>query len=58
MADDLVMYAKCTTCKKVYEMTPAQRAEAREMGCAFSPCCHAVAAVERAIVTLSRRVQS
>lgn len=55
MADDLVMHAKCTTCKKVYKMTPEQRTEAREFGCAFSPCCHAVATIERVEATLSKR---
>jgi hypothetical protein len=54
-ADDLVLHAKCTTCKKVYRMTQEQRAEARDFGCAFSPCCHAVATIERAEATLSTR---
>lgn len=38
---------KCTTCGRVYEMTPEQRREAREFGCAMSPCCMAPAIVSR-----------
>lgn len=49
------MKARCTTCRKVYTMTSDQMREAREMGVPFSPCCHAVATVERAEVTLSKR---
>lgn len=40
------MKARCTTCSKVYTMTPEQMREAREMGVPFSPCCVAVATVE------------
>lgn len=46
----VVLFGKCTTCKKTWEMTPAQRDEARDIGCAFSPCCHAVATVDFAVV--------
>jgi hypothetical protein len=51
----LELRAKCTTCKTTYTMTEAQRAEAREMGCAFSPCCGAVATVEMAAVRTGKR---
>jgi hypothetical protein len=44
------MKAKCTTCKKTFVMTPAGMEEARDIGCAFSPCCGAVATVEAVTV--------
>lgn len=43
----LIMRAKCTTCGRVYEHTPELQREAREFGCAMSPCHMAVATVER-----------
>jgi hypothetical protein len=36
-------------------MTPAQADEAREVGCAMSPCCGAVATVQRVSLTLPVR---
>lgn len=41
-----VFIGKCTTCKKLFELTEQQRTEARDLGCAFSPCCFAVATIE------------
>lgn len=41
------MQGKCTSCRKTYTLTPEQLAEAHEAGCAFSPCCKAVATIER-----------
>lgn len=49
----LKLIGKCTTCKKTYELTQAQMDEAREMGCAFSPCHGAVATIEKAEVAMS-----
>jgi hypothetical protein len=40
--------ARCTTCKKVFTMSAAGMDEARQMGCAFSPCCQAVSTVQSA----------
>jgi hypothetical protein len=48
---------KCTSCKKVREATPEQTTEARNMGCYFSACCHAVATVERVTVRLPRALE-
>jgi hypothetical protein len=44
----LKLTGRCTSCQKAYELTTAQMDEAREMGCAFSPCHGAVATIERA----------
>lgn len=38
--------ARCTACRKTFEMTQSQVDEARELGCPFSPCCGAVATVD------------
>ena len=46
------MNIKCTTCGKSRPATPEQVKEAREMGCFFSACCHAVATVNA--VTIKR----
>lgn len=43
---------KCTTCKKAFDVTPAQQTEAQAVGCLFSPCCQAVATVTQ--VTIKR----
>lgn len=43
---------KCTTCKKTFDVTAEQQAEAQQIGCIFSPCCNAVATVTT--VTLKR----
>jgi hypothetical protein len=40
------LQGKCTTCQKTWWLTAAQIQAAREMGCAFSPCCQAVATIE------------
>lgn len=44
---------KCTSCKKSYTLTVEQQREAREIGCAFSPCCQAVATVTTVTVKRS-----
>ena len=46
------MNIKCTTCGKSRVATQEQVKEAREMGCFFSACCHAVATVNA--VTIKR----
>lgn len=46
---------KCTTCQKTQDATEKQIAEARDNGCAFSACCHAVATVDR--VTENKEVK-
>lgn len=38
--------AKCTRCRKTWEMTEAQMDEAKDLGVPFSPCCNTVATVE------------
>lgn len=43
----VTLRAKCTTCGKFYDMTEVHRREAEAIGCAFSPCCFAVAIVTR-----------
>jgi rRNA maturation endonuclease Nob1 len=45
---------KCTSCKKVAEATPAQLAEARDMGCLFCAHCGSVATAEQVTVKQSR----
>lgn len=40
------MKGRCTTCRKVFDLTPAIQLEASKIGCAFSPCCNAVATVK------------
>ncbi len=37
---------RCTNCRKAFEVTAAQHAEARDIGCLFSACCAAVATFE------------
>lgn len=49
--------ARCTTCRKLFEMTPALLADAKSNGCAFSPCCYAVATVEH-VTTRLRKAHS
>lgn len=49
------MNIKCTTCGKSRVATPEQVAEAREMGCFFSACCHAVATVNKVTIKPVRR---
>jgi hypothetical protein len=46
--------AKCTSCRKVFVMTPAAMDEAKALGCAFSPCCYAPATVEHIATKLAR----
>lgn len=48
---------KCTTCKKKYELTPDQERAASAFGCAFSPCCNAVATIERVQLTRTDKRQ-
>lgn len=48
--------ARCTSCRKVFTMTPGLLEEAKANGCAFSPCCYAPATVEH--VTTRLRQQS
>jgi hypothetical protein len=47
--------AVCTACKKQFEMTKEQLNEAHEVGCAFSPCCHTVATVDKVEVRTPRK---
>lgn len=47
--------AVCTACKKQFEMTKEQLNEAHEVGCAFSPCCHTVATVDKVEARTPRR---
>lgn len=42
----ITFIARCTTCKRTFEMTQSQVEEARDVGCPFSPCCGAVATVD------------
>jgi hypothetical protein len=51
----VAMKGKCTTCHKTFVVTQQQQAEAREMGCLFSSCCHAVATVEQVEVRQSNK---
>lgn len=44
--------AKCTSCGGTYVMSQAQSDEARDFGCAMSPCCGAVATVQRVTLTV------
>lgn len=41
------IHAKCTSCRKTAVLTTEQIQEAREVGCAFSACCNAIAVVTK-----------
>ena len=41
----MTITARCTCCRKVFEMSPSERREAQDIGCAISRCCFAVAIV-------------
>lgn len=47
MSPQIKLTARCTTCKRTHEMSAQQISEARDVGCAFSPCCQSVATIER-----------
>jgi hypothetical protein len=47
------MQGRCTTCRKLFDVTPLLADEAKDFGCLFSPCCQAVATVERVTVKQS-----
>ncbi len=49
---EVKMRAKCSQCRKVYEMTSAQMKQAKVDGVATSPCCNAIATVEKTTVKL------
>jgi hypothetical protein len=44
-SSEVTFKAKCTTCKKVWTLTPLEVLQAKAMGVPFSPCCYAVATV-------------
>jgi hypothetical protein len=48
------MQGRCTTCRKLFDVTPLLADEAKDFGCLFSPCCQAVATVERVTVKQPR----
>lgn len=45
---EVVLTAKCTGCQKTYILTSMQLDEAARLGCPMSPCCAAVATVQKA----------
>lgn len=53
----VTMRARCTTCGRNYDHTPQMQKDAREFGCAISPCCQAVAVITRVSVNQSKRAQ-
>jgi len=40
------MRARCTSCRTVWTMNNVQKLEAKDCGCAMSPCCMAPATIE------------
>lgn len=44
------MTGQCTSCHKTYQLTPQMMQDAAQAGCAFSPCCSAVATIQKVTV--------
>ena len=49
---------KCISCRKKFEITPALMMEAKEVGCAISPCCGFPSTLERVTVKKGRSKRS